>query len=725
MILQNSTDVKTEYFLDKNNDPAPVDVRYEKHIINPNGLVQLQNIPSPLHTVFDIRGKDGVTVIKYNKVEVISNKYDFTVDYINGILTFHNSQIGKEVQVSYTNSIGRLNISADRVFTRIDNQGNVVETLGTLLEEGRQTLSDLEVLGGATKVITEIEGYIESIKELTGNIVEGDNVNTKLVKSTDVAKSTNTTLNLTINNANNQINEMNNWVESHGDIVNLDERVDETENKLTSVGTQLADIAINVTSFWKNVFTNWSPAIQLAHDSLPSTGGIILIPQGEILELEQEINITKPNVVFLNLAGGYGLSGVKGKTPNMTMFNVDNYGFTIKAISIIGDGIVGDTTSATIIPFKINASITGDADCFLDNVLIMQCKNAGEFKGRNIRIKNNCLISNCYNGFRILGGYSDMRGIEINDVRFHSIGIGNTSVTKTSCIYIEPTANYREVKINVYADDCENVVTGAISTGNLTDCISYRARGEIFDLDNTLLTTSANERQLKIADNSISFYNIKNNSHGMKLKGIGFKIVDNQVQKATKCGIYCESVTESEIHDNSISNCGYEENQDGIYLDSNSSKNNIKDNIVKKNDSNCIIRHGIHVEGNENTFEDNTVIGIDIDNAIWIEPSKIAYGDCRSVFNKNKEYYGTGAPTTGRWRAGDKVNNLNPTITKNIQYWICVSGGIPGIWRAVGIGQGSTEERPSMTNRDIGYQFFDTTLQKVLYYDGVGYKGGM
>lgn len=499
----------------------------------------------------------------------------------------------------------------------------------------------------------------------------------------------------------------------------------ETEKKIKEHDASFADIAINVVSFWKNTFTNWSPALQLAHDSLPDTGGIILIPQGMVLEMESKVNITKPNVVILNLAGGYGLSALKGITANMTMFEVNSYGFTLKSISLIGDGIIGNTQSATIVPFKINGNNTGNTDCFLDNVLIMQCKNAGEFKGRNIRIKNNCLVSNCYNGFRILGGYTDMRGIEISDVRFHSIGLGNVSGVKTSCIFIEPTANYREVKINVYADDCENVVTGAISSGNLTDCMSYRARGEIFDLDNTLLTTPITERQLKIADNSITFYSTDNNSHGIKIKGKGIKLVDNQIQKASKCGIYCESVTESEIHDNTINNCGYIENQDGIYLDVNSPKNNIKDNTIKKNDSKCIIRHGIHVEGNENAFEDNATIGINIENAIWVEPSKLTYGDCRSVFNKNKEYYGSGAPTTGRWMSGDKVSNLNPTITKNIQYWICVSGGIPGIWRAVGVGQGTTEERPSLTSRDIGYQYFDTTMQKLLYFDGVGYKGGI
>ena len=144
MILQNSTDIKTEYFYDKNGDISFVDVEYERHVINPNGLVQLRNIPSPLHTIFTITRRDGVNIINYNKAEIIANQYDFTVDYINGILTFHSSQIGKEIQISYTNSIGRLDISAERIFTKTDNQGNITQTLNTLIEEGKTVLSKFE-----------------------------------------------------------------------------------------------------------------------------------------------------------------------------------------------------------------------------------------------------------------------------------------------------------------------------------------------------------------------------------------------------------------------------------------------------------------------------------------------------------------------------------------------------------------------------------------------------
>jgi len=493
------------------------------------------------------------------------------------------------------------------------------------------------------------------------------------------------------------------------------------KDRLNEVDAQLADIAVNIKNYWS---TTLEAALQAAHDALPPTGGIILIPQNLEVTLTNSINITKPNVCIMGISGKYGLAKIKGTTSNMTMFNVDNYGFTLKELGIYGDGVIGDSTTATIIPFKINGTVNGDADCFLENVIISQCKNAGEFKGRNIRIKNNVLVSNCFNGFRVLGGFTDMRGVEIFDVRFHSLGIGNNTGTKTSCIYIEPTANYKEVKINVYADDCEQVVSGAISSGIIAHCMSYRARAELFDIDNSLLTTPNSERQLKITDNSISFYTTNNGSYGMKLKGLGFQVNSNTIQRSSKHGIFADSVTDSEIHDNTISNCGYEANSDGIHLTVNSVRNTIKDNIVKKNDVNCITRYGICVEGSENQFDNNTTFGLPSGNEFYINPttSKLAYGDTRSPFVKQRVTQGTSAPSSGRWLAGDICYNTSPTAEKNIVYWVCIVGGTPGTWRAVGIGQGTTANRPSLTNRDIGYLYFDTDLQKMLYYDGTGYK---
>lgn len=412
MILQNSTDVKTEIFYDENKDPALVDVRYEKHIVNPNGLIQLQNIPSPLHTVFDIRGKDGVTVIKYNKVEVISNKYDFTVDYINGILTFHNSQKGKEVQISYTNSIGRLSISADRIFTGIDNQGNITQTLGTLLEEGRQTLSDLEVLGGATKVITEIEGYIESIKQLTGNIIEGENVNTELKKSTDTAKSTNTTLNSTINNANNQIDEMNSWVESHSDIVNLDNRVDTAEIKIDTTITQLADMAtVNIRQFPRlDSEIDDAPRFQRAFDYLKGKIGIIKLNAERYYFKTKNatgdcfvkvypnidlIGIGEKTIIYLDNNTHNGTSGIF-KCLDMHDSNYENFVVDTTAITL-----VDDTDFYDLFYFRYDSTVTTHFNVKIKNVYtkgkaFQSTFNIGTLNDKEVvNFASGLLVENC------------------------------------------------------------------------------------------------------------------------------------------------------------------------------------------------------------------------------------------------------------------------------------------------------------------------------------------
>lgn len=68
------------------------------------------------------------------------------------------------------------------------------------------------------------------------------------------------------------------------------------------------------------------------------------------------------------------------------------------------------------------------------------------------------------------------------------------------------------------------------------------------------------------------------------------------------------------------------------------------------------------------------------------------------------------APTTGTWKVGDMVENTSPTSSKNINHWICVQSGSPGVWRAVGIGYGHTVEQPTLGPNDAGYIFIDIDL---------------
>lgn len=314
MIIQNSTDIKTEYFLDKNGDPSPIDVQYEKHNINPNGLVQLRNIPS-IHTVFNITTKNGINVIKYNKVDKIVNQTDFTVDYPNGLLTFHSSQISKEIQVSYTNAIGRLSISSDRIFTKIDNQGNIVQTLNTLIEEGMEVLSNLETIGGANKIINELKGYVDSAKGLSTTIIEGSNTNNNLKKTDETARTTNSTLNSTITNADGKIQEMTEWVNKNGDVVNLNNRVTTTEGKLNIVSASLAEMT---TRFKTKKYVAIGDSI---------TVGFVTKPYATLVG--EKLNI---NVVNLGISGSS--MGVNGTSPSPIVQRLDTIPKDANIISV-------------------------------------------------------------------------------------------------------------------------------------------------------------------------------------------------------------------------------------------------------------------------------------------------------------------------------------------------------------------------------------------------------
>jgi len=84
--------------------------------------------------------------------------------------------------------------------------------------------------------------------------------------------------------------------------------------------------------------------------------------------------------------------------------------------------------------------------------------------------------------------------------------------------------------------------------------------------------------------------------------------------------------------------------------------------------------------------------------------------------------YGTAAPTTGAWGAGEKCINLTPTPFIAIDHWYNVAGGSPGTWRAVGLGQGTTAQLPgTLVAGDAGYIFECTDTGIFKYWDGVAW----
>ena len=80
--------------------------------------------------------------------------------------------------------------------------------------------------------------------------------------------------------------------------------------------------------------------------------------------------------------------------------------------------------------------------------------------------------------------------------------------------------------------------------------------------------------------------------------------------------------------------------------------------------------------------------------------------------------YNTTAPTTGAWIATDNVINSAPTIAKNISKWVCVTSGTPGVWIAQGTGTGTTAQSPTLVANDQCYSYYDTTLAKMILWNG-------
>lgn len=484
MIIQNSTDIKTEYFLDKNGDPSPIDVQYEKHNINPNGLVQLRNIPS-IHTVFNITTKNGINVIKYNKVDKIVNQTDFTVDYPNGLLTFHSSQISKEIQVSYTNAIGRLSISSDRIFTKIDNQGNIVQTLNTLIEEGMEVLSNLETIGGANKIINELKGYVESVKGLSTTIIEGSNTNNNLKKTDETAKTTNSTLNSTITNADGKIQEMTEWVNKNGDVVNLNNRVGIAEGKLNTVSASLEQKAQNIKYIYSKIkadgITNDMPTLINEINSLKEYECLVTPKGVSVLSSAGNPNI-KTNISLDFSATTFK----KGSLSDTLIFKLNNS--EVKGLTIDGNRdnqVFDDSKFGTDYLFKI------DDNCKNVKFINTTLKNApfcAVMLGQNLSdiYFNDLICENIGEHVFYKTGYIDInKNIEnfiCENIKLHNIGINPSNLTLGHTVQFIKIANVGD-RTNVgYAKD---IVLRNISLKQ-DDTYAFVNVFEIYDLRDSL-----------------------------------------------------------------------------------------------------------------------------------------------------------------------------------------------------------------------------------------------
>jgi hypothetical protein len=105
--------------------------------------------------------------------------------------------------------------------------------------------------------------------------------------------------------------------------------------------------------------------IQEAHDALPSTGGVILVPAGT--NISDEVAITKPNVTLKGEGKSSIVQRVSSNSGNFIVVEATATGFTLKDITIDGHSVFNSSAEVWLL----------GADSMVDNVSFIGARNKG------------------------------------------------------------------------------------------------------------------------------------------------------------------------------------------------------------------------------------------------------------------------------------------------------------------------------------------------------------
>lgn len=252
MLKVENKDIKISYFIDENDIPTKLYVNEEKQRISPEGLIQLQCLPSN-NTAFEIFEKG--TNREFTEVESIVNDYDFIVkDKERGILKFNTKKAGAEILVSYM-AIGELIYSSDRIFTNTNSQGEVIETLGDIISEYKKILESIRVIGDAAIVIEQTQANIDALKSLNlnGILTKAEFLKSELEKIVPESDYKRLKLQEVIRKANELLTRLEDWVKAHQNIVNIDNRVAQNTTDLNIAKGDIVSIRGEVSRIDNNL----------------------------------------------------------------------------------------------------------------------------------------------------------------------------------------------------------------------------------------------------------------------------------------------------------------------------------------------------------------------------------------------------------------------------------------------------------------------------------------
>ena len=128
---------RSSLYCDYRDEPCQIK-GYKAPILLETTFLILNEIPSRNHDIY-ISGYNQV----FNQDEII-NENDFWVDYIHGLIYFHESKMGQKITIDEYFGLGNMLIDATRVVTKVDDRGNIVQVLEDLLEAYPNLIAKLE-----------------------------------------------------------------------------------------------------------------------------------------------------------------------------------------------------------------------------------------------------------------------------------------------------------------------------------------------------------------------------------------------------------------------------------------------------------------------------------------------------------------------------------------------------------------------------------------------------
>lgn len=167
----------TKYNRDINGNPVTNHIIRRHTVSSENYQVVLDFIPSESLGVRILEPENVYQI--YNSDELVEGT--FYVDGVSGKVFFDKTMASKEILIDYY-SVGLEMIGCERVYTCIAPNGDVLETLGDILNGGKEVLETLKTMGDIIVVIEELKENIKIGNDAYERLGSTIDVATKLLQ---------------------------------------------------------------------------------------------------------------------------------------------------------------------------------------------------------------------------------------------------------------------------------------------------------------------------------------------------------------------------------------------------------------------------------------------------------------------------------------------------------------------------------------------------------------